>query len=208
MRSPRSSTNRLAPPSAVSGVVVLQNDPGTLAREILSERGYQTELPMGQPQAPASFGFLEAIMPLLFWMSVVIAVVLFFVWLVSWFTGSRGIGEDSYYDLEGDDSRAHAAPSLEEAERLAREGCYGDATHALLLAAIAHLGSGLEQPPRPSDTSREILRALPLRKMDRRDLRYLVGLVEVYLFGGRDLVESEYLDSRKRFDQLVAGGAA
>lgn len=208
MRSPLSSTESGASAAGSAALAPPQGDPGQLAREILADGDYQTELPTGQEQELPDLSFLGEILPVLFWVGVAVLAIWLVVWLVRWISGPRAVGEELEFDLAPAGDVASGAPTLEDAERLAQAGRFGEATHLLLLAAIARLGAGLERPPQPADTSREILRALPLRGAARNDLRHLVGRVEVFLFGGRDLIESEYRECRERFSDLVGEARA
>jgi len=197
MRSPLSSTDTSD----------TQERPADLAREVLEGGSYQTELPIGPqelnwPRVP--FELLE----LAFWVFVIALGVFLLVWLVRLITGRRTVGgELEAAPVVGPVVHARG-PHLEAAEELAKQGRFGEATHELLLLTITHLGRDLEHPPQPSDTSREILRALPLRGSARDDLRTLVGRVEVFLFGGRALAESEYLDCLQRTRSLIAEATA
>lgn len=197
MRSPQSSTD----PSDS------KERPADLAREILESGSYQTELPLGslEPNWPdIPFELLE----LVFWVAVIGFGAFLLVWLIRLLTGKRAIGPELELAPSAPLKEHTRRPRLEAAEELAKQGRFGEATHELLLLTIAHLGRDLEQPPQPSDTSREILRALPLRGTARDNLRALVGRVEVFLFGGRALEESEYLDSLRRTRSLIAEEAA
>ena len=52
--------------------------------------------------------------------------------------------------------------SIDDAARLAAEGRYAEAVHALLLAAIRHFAERSRMAIQPSRTSRELVRLLPL----------------------------------------------
>lgn len=75
-------------------------------------------------------------------------------------------------------------PSLDEVERLAREGRYTEAIHLLLLRAIASLGKTARAAAQPAATSREILRQVRLQPDPKAALSRLVGEVERCHFGG------------------------
>jgi hypothetical protein len=80
--------------------------------------------------------------------------------------------------------------SLSEAERLARQGRYADAIHALLLSAIEKIRAG--KPVASSLTSREVLAAAELSAGGRSAFRRLVRSVEITRFGGRPADAAEY----------------
>jgi hypothetical protein len=107
---------------------------------------------------------------------------------------------------------AAAAPvhALADADRLAADGRYGEAVHVLLLVAIAALAGRAARPPAASQTSRELLRLLPLDAATRPTFAALVALVEATLFGGRAAGDGEFQTARRDALTLLArgGGAA
>jgi hypothetical protein len=95
---------------------------------------------------------------------------------------------------------AGRAPApIPDAERLAGEGRYAEAIHAILLAVLARFASRL----RPAWTAREASRAI-----GRKELRGLVQLVEVTLFGGRTATREDYERALALQRACVAGGKA
>lgn len=86
-----------------------------------------------------------------------------------------------------------------DAERLAGEGLYGEAVHAVLIAVLARFGPRV----RPAWTAREAARAI-----GRRELAGLVELVEVILFGGRPATREDYERALALQRACVAGGDA
>ena len=98
--------------------------------------------------------------------------------------------------------------ALSEADRLARQGAYGEALHLLLLYCINEMrrrfGFGLP----PSLTSREILGLSALPEIRRTGLSVIVSAVEVSHFGGRPADEAIYRLCRQRCEEVVLGGAA
>jgi len=94
-------------------------------------------------------------------------------------------------------------PDLEDATRLAAEGRYGEAIHALLLAAIHHFAARAHMTVQPSRTSRELARLLPLRSESRTAFDELVRAVERTLFGGEAAGPEDYASSLERFRALV-----
>jgi hypothetical protein len=98
--------------------------------------------------------------------------------------------------------------ALSEADRLARQGAYGEALHLLLLYCLNEMrrrfGFGLP----PSLTSREILGLSDLPEIRRTGLSVIVSAVEVSHFGGRPVDEAIYQFCRQRCEEVVLGGAA
>jgi hypothetical protein len=102
---------------------------------------------------------------------------------------------------------ARSAASFDDASRLAAEGRYAEAVHALLLAAIRHFAARAKTPVQVSRTSRELVRLLPLAPDAREAFAELVRTVELSLFGGGEVGAEDYERSRARF-QALTGGAA
>lgn len=99
------------------------------------------------------------------------------------------------------------AATFDDASRLAAEGCYAEAVHALLLAAIRHFAARAKTPVQASRTSRELVRVLPLSPDAREAFAELVRTVELSLFGGGEVGVEDYERSRARF-QALTGSAA
>lgn len=109
---------------------------------------------------------------------------------------------------EGPESRAAGtATTADEAARLAGEGRYGEAIHALLLATIGQLATRSRRTLQPHLTSREVARALPLGPESQAAFRELVAAVERWLFGGSPVAAEEYEGCRERYRRLTGGGA-
>jgi uncharacterized protein DUF4129 len=98
---------------------------------------------------------------------------------------------------------AEREPAFEDAARLAAEGRYAEAIHALLLAAIRHFAERSRVAVQPSRTSRELIRLLPLGPEPRQAFTDLVRTVELSLFGGVAVGREEYERSLSRFRALT-----
>ena len=104
----------------------------------------------------------------------------------------------------GGEERRQAPPG--DADRLAAQGRYGEAVHALLLLAIEQVARRSNQGLPPSCTSRELVRQLPLRESARAAFAELVAAVEVSLFGGLAAGATDYARGLRLFG-LVVGPA-
>ncbi len=93
--------------------------------------------------------------------------------------------------------------SFDDASRLAAEGRYAEAVHALLLAAIRHFAERSRTAVQPSRTSRELVRVLPLGPEAREAFGELVRTVELSLFGGADVGAEDYERNLARFQALT-----
>jgi hypothetical protein len=98
-------------------------------------------------------------------------------------------------------------PAFDDASRLAAEGRYAEAVHALLLAAIRHFAERSRTPVQPSRTSRELVRLLPLGPEAREAFAELVRTVELSLFGGADVEAADYERNLARFQALTRRAA-
>jgi hypothetical protein len=174
------------------------------ARRILSDSRYQTELPESEAAAPPvrSPG-LSAIGRILLYVMVFLGAGLLLWWLVGEFILSYGRPDGGEEEDEEGDGLAGGRRGMEDPERLAGEGRYDEAIHALLLIAIARLSERLPSPPGPACTSRELLRILPMGRSARDALAGLVAEVETSLFGGVPAGADSYSRCRRSFRSLV-----
>ena len=110
--------------------------------------------------------------------------------------------------LAADADRERLEIALSEADRLARQGAYGEALHLLLLYCLNEMRRrfGLGLPP--SLTSREILGLSALPEIRRTGLSVIVSAVEISHFGGRPADEMTYRLCRQRCEDVVLGGTA
>lgn len=120
-------------------------------------------------------------------------------------TGDSPVGSTP---ISTDADRERLDIALTEADRLARQGAYGEALHLLLLYCLNEMRRrfGLGLPP--SLTSREILGLSVLPEIRRVGLSVIVSAVEVSHFGGRAADETTYQLCRQRCEEVVLGGAA
>ena len=102
---------------------------------------------------------------------------------------------------------ARSPASFDDAARLAGEGRYAEAVHALLLAAIRHFAERAKTPVQASRTSRELVGVLPLSPDAREAFAELVRTVELSLFGGGEVAAEDYERSRARFESLTGRAA-
>lgn len=84
--------------------------------------------------------------------------------------------------------RSSSGPPLTDFERLAEQGRYDQAIHALLLRALA----SLTPAPAPALTAREALRMAKLQGDAREALRVLVGEAERFWFAGAQALRVDF----------------
>lgn len=95
------------------------------------------------------------------------------------------------------ETRAASTPTP-DAERLAAEGQYAEALHAILLSALARHANRIA----PAWTARHAARAL-----GNDSLTHLVTMVEITMFGGREAGRAEYERACTLFEQSTEAGA-
>lgn len=110
--------------------------------------------------------------------------------------------------LASDADRERLEIALSEADRLARQGAYGEALHLLLLYCLNEMRRRLGLSLPPSLTSREILGLSVLPEIRRRGLSVIISAVEISHFGGRPTDETIYQLCRQRCEDVVLGEAA
>ena len=136
-----------------------------------------------------------------------VAVLLVLGWLLRELIQRRRTRADTDGTEEPAAEIIEREPAFEEAARLAAEGRYAEAIHALLLAAIRHFAERSRTPVQPSRTSRELVRLLPLGAETRGAFTELVKTVELSLFGGVPVGREEYERSLSRFRSLTRRAA-
>lgn len=199
---------------------------GARARVILDSR-YQTQLPqhqkpqdLGEGERPSSLGGgvdpLPVLAPVIgagaeltrvvFIVLAVSVVVLILAWLTQTLLqkmASERQGGESDAEVESGEAEPVRELDVEDATRLAAEGRFGEAIHALLLAAIRHFAARAHMDIQPSRTSRELVRLLPLTGDSRPRFNELVMAVERTLFGGEAAGAEDFQRSLERFRSLV-----
>lgn len=98
--------------------------------------------------------------------------------------------------------------TLPDWETLAQAGRFGEAIHALLLAAFRHLVGHRMINLRPHRTSRELLKEPGLPGNVQNPLAELVSLVEASLFAGNRPGKTDYDRALNQFRCLHAAGSA
>lgn len=162
-------------------------------------------------EPPSSSDSLEAAAPvfsILMWTVVIVTVLVVVLWLVQRLAGHR-----TEVPLEKKaQARAPAAAGpaltvdrtpLDAARALAAEGRYAEAIHELLLQTFAGFQRRSELRAVPSQTSRELLQALPIEGARREALEGLVRSVELSLFGTRVPGREEFEACERHFGELL-----
>ncbi|MBS0386010.1 MAG: DUF4129 domain-containing protein [Proteobacteria bacterium] len=95
---------------------------------------------------------------------------------------------------------------LEEADRLAAEGRYGEAARVLLRRSIEDFENVLKIAIGPALTSREIARLDRLSPQGRTTFSSIAAAVERSLFGGETLTASQYGECRDAYAHFALQG--
>jgi hypothetical protein len=193
---------------------------GDAVERVYGARDYQTEMPQEEPvevfeplKVPDSAK--EIIRIVLITLLVVGGLLLLFFLINALPTIRERLKrradaqvQPSVTPIASDADRERLEIALSEADRLARQGAFGEALHLLLLYCLNEMRRrfGLGLPP--SLTSREILGLSVLPEIRRTGLSVIVSAVEISHFGGRPADETTYRMCRQRCEDVVLGGAA
>jgi hypothetical protein len=190
---------------------------GNAVERVYGARDYQTEMPQEEPvQAFEPLVIPDIVKEIIRIVMITLLVVgglllLFFLVNALPSIRERFKRRTATHDQIGataiasDADRERLEIALSEADRLARQGAFGEALHLLLLYCLNEMRRrfGLGLPP--SLTSREILGLSVLPEIRRTGLSVIVSAVEVSYFGGRPVDETTYRLCRQRCEDVVLG---
>jgi hypothetical protein len=128
--------------------------------------------------------------------TIVLAILWF--WVLRPMLGARGAktAEEAH---EWAPDRAQAVALLEEADRLAAEGRYGEATHLLLQRSVHHIAEARPDWLQPASTAREIAVLPLLPERARQAFAAIATRVERSLFALRDLDLADWRAAREAY---------
>ncbi|RPF71874.1 hypothetical protein [Aurantiacibacter spongiae] len=154
--------------------------------------------------------FLAGIWPVLSWvlLALAIAAALFIVWrLFGPDLGARRARPEQMEDWAPEEGVALAL--LEEADRLAREGRFDEATHLLLQRSVGQIAEARPHLVEPSSTAREIAAEPRLPAAARNAFAIIAGRVERSLFALTRLTAEDWHAARAAYaDFALANGRA
>jgi hypothetical protein len=171
--------------------------------------------PVKLPKPPEPPDWLEALLrslgqifgPLaypLMWLVIALAVALlaFVLWhllapLLGARRNARAVAEGASPDWTPEAGEALAL--LEEADRLAAEGRYDEATHLLLKRSVGHIAAARPDLLEPSSTAREIAELPALSDAARDAFALIAGRVERCLFALRRLTLDDWTAARAAY---------
>ncbi|MBT0667660.1 hypothetical protein HT136_04695 [Novosphingobium profundi] len=145
--------------------------------------------------------------PVFQWVLIAFAVflALYVIWRVVeplWMNRGRGRSRDE--EAPWAPSRAEAEALLSEADRLAAEGRYGEATHLLLRRSVRRISDQRPDWLHPASTAREIAVLPALPEAGRRAFAVIAERVERSLFALRDLDQEDWQAARGAYAEFAA----
>lgn len=181
-----------------------------LVGEVLDD-SYQTMQPEGTlPENIARRARIDvpdqlvALLRLVFYAFVIVAVVLGGLWVFNEFAISRRRkGEDGVVGVPWGAGDGIQSDSFALAQRLVAEKRFAEAIHALLLAAIERLKRIRKTEMPDSLTSREVLRRAGLTGSAHQALSRLVARVEIVQFGGAEAAREDYQECLESYQRLL-----
>lgn len=140
---------------------------------------------------------------LLLWAVAICGGLVLLYWLLDSLSGFAWPSARRGSEAEPQAAEARPQRVLDEAERLAAEGRFEDALHALLLHGLGILRHRLGRRVAAALTSREILELSDLPEAGRAALRDLVARVELTYFGERPADAQDYRSCRELFESFA-----
>jgi hypothetical protein len=189
-----------------------------LHRELLADPSlqFQFERIEAPPTPPdwlqALAKFLASIAPFLnyiFWAGIVILAALVIYAIVREVvrrlpqTADEASADEDVPVPEYRPATARARALLEEADRLAAEGRYGEAVRVLLHRSIEDMEKVYPAAIIPSMTSREISTIEYLSREGRTTFVKIAQAVERSLFAGRPLTQDHYTECRRAYESFA-----
>jgi len=104
-------------------------------------------------------------------------------------------------------SEARARTLLEEADRLAAEGRFGEAAHLILFRSIEDIDGRWPNLVRPALTSRDIAGHGGLPERARQTFGEIARVVERNVFGGAELAAADFAFCRGAYQAFALPGA-
>lgn len=142
--------------------------------------------------------------PVLKWILIglTVAGLLFLLWrlLAPVFERQPSSGQA---DEEWAPARAEALALLEEADRLAAEGRYDEATHLLLRRSVGQIAAARPEWVEPSSTARELAALPALPEAARAAFRVIAERVERSLFALRHLGREDWDAARAAYAEFA-----
>lgn len=154
------------------------------------------------------FSWFPSIWPVLQWVLIALAaaLVLFILYrlLEPYLQLRRNNEITEETEMEWVPDAAQSAALLEDADRLASEGKYDEATHLLLQRSVSHMAEAKPDWVEPSSTARELTAIEPLPDKARATFRVIAERVEQSLFALRSLNKDDWEAARAAYADFAA----
>ena len=147
-------------------------------------------------------GFIARSWPVLQWVLLALAVALILYMLYRTFGPTLGLSRNGESEDEIEEWRPDQQESLtllEDADRLAAEGRFDEATHLLLKRSVGQIASARPDWVEPSSTARELATLEPLPEAARSAFGIIAARVERSLFALRRLERSDWEAARAAY---------
>lgn len=185
-----------------------------LHAELIAREDLQFEFPpYVEPEPPAwadaLVRFFEAIGPFLkivFWAGLIVGgllVVYFAAREVQATWKRRRKTGEAVTPADWAPEPAKARALLEDADRLAAAGRFGEAVHLLLFRSIEDLSGRRPEVVRPALTSRDIARIEAMPGPARSAFSRIAEVVEKSFFGGRPVGQAEFAECRRAYEAFA-----
>ncbi|HEV8407354.1 MAG TPA: DUF4129 domain-containing protein [Sphingomicrobium sp.] len=115
--------------------------------------------------------------------------------------------QDMHAEEEWVPSETGARSWLEEADALAGEGRFAEAIHHLLFRSVEDIARRRPALVRPALTSRELAAAQGIPGRARELFAGIARIVERSLFGGRPVVENDWVGAREAYSEFALAAA-
>lgn len=190
---------------------------------ILADSGYQRSLPEAAPQEiqlpqfklfESFFDTVKPILEFLAWILVAVGLVLLLYSSYRAITGYLGRHAQtqslpSTESVPGTGTETALQRNLmDQIERLAGTGAFGEAVHLLLLLCFEELYRNSPPDRDRALTSRELLARMSLPPLAQNGLAFIVSAVEVGHFGGRQISRATYERCLDGYRNVVANRSA
>ncbi len=200
----------------------LSADGFTRAHEALLRRSdLQFDFTAYQPPQPPAwlkplldlFADVAPIFPYIFWGGLILGGLVILAFILRELLGLRLPGfkrrAKTPVEAEWRPPEARARTLLEEADRLAAEGRFGEAAHLILFRSIEDIDGRWPNLVRPALTSRDIAAHRGLPERARQTFGEIARVVERSFFGGVELAAADFAFCRGAYEAFaLPGGSA
>ncbi len=182
-------------------------------KAMLSTKGLQLDFKAVDPppKVPAwlemllqALGALAPVLRYLFWGGLILGVAVIAWLVIREFLGRRRVkAQAAAAAADWRPTEDAARTLLEDADRLAAEGRFGDAVHLLLFRSIEDIGGRRPGLVRPGLTSRDIAALEAMPNAARQAFAAIAQAVERSFFGGRPVGAEDFAQCRREYEAFA-----